>query len=239
MNEATSSEGMLTRAPDDQGQSRIPTWLKVGFTLWLFVLIPMDWPFYGPWSQLWFCNLGNIVIAIALWRESRLLFSWQAVSLLLIDFTFTLDYVGRWILGFHPIGGTEYMFDAVRYPLHMRILSLFHLVIPVLLVWAIRRLGYDRSAMRVQVVFLWVLLPLCYFLTPPEMDVNYVFGPFDKPQTLVPSGLYLLACMLIYPLILNLPTHVLLSGYQRRRQARLTPRRAGDSWNDTTVRDTA
>lgn len=201
-------------------RSLVPAWLKAGFTAWLSVLIYCDWTFYGPWIQLWFCNVGNIILAVALWRESRLLFSWQAISLLVVDAFFTIDFVGRWVLGFHPIGGTEYMFDAAHYPLHMRLLPLFHLVIPVLLIWGIRRFGYDRRALALQVTTMWVLLLISYFFAPPEMDINYVLGPFEKQQTYMAPGLYLLVCMLVCPLILSVPPHLLLSAYQRRRESR-------------------
>ena len=86
---------------------QIPLWLKVAYTFYLLVLIPTDLHFYGPWIFLWFCHIGNVVIAAALWTESPLLFSWQTLSLLYFQVMFTLDLLGRLALGFHPIGGTE------------------------------------------------------------------------------------------------------------------------------------
>lgn len=67
---------------------------------------------------------------------------------------------------------------------------------------------------------MWVLLLISYFFTPPEMDINYVLGPFEKQQTYMAPGLYLLVCMLVYRLILSVPPHLLLSAYQRRRESR-------------------
>ena len=201
-------------------KSRIPLWLKAAYTLWLLVLIPIDLDFYGPWIFLWFCHVGNLVLAVALWTESRLLFSWQTLSVLFFQVMFTLDLLGRLALGFHPIGGTEYVFDTINYPWHIRVSSMFHVFIPVLLLWGVWRLGYDRRAFGLQVVFSWCLLLACFFFSPPKMDINWVFGPYDKPQTLVSPGLYLVFLMLTLPLVLYLPKHLALSWWQRRRDSR-------------------
>jgi hypothetical protein len=133
-------------------------------------------------------------------------------------------HCGRLVLGFHPIGGTEYVFDGVNYPWHIRLSSLFHVFIPFLLLWGVWRLGYDRRAFFVQVVFAWSLLMVCYFLSPVEMDINWVFGPYDQTQTFVSPGLYLVFLMLAMPLFLYLPIHLALACYQHRGPLRvLTP----------------
>lgn len=201
----------------EPARNRLPLWLKVGYTAWLMVLIPADLLFFGPWQYLWFCHLGNLWLAVALWRESALIFSWQAVSLLLLDGYFTLDVLGRLLLGFHPIGGTEYIFDAVNYPFHIRAMAFFHMGVPILMLYGVWRLGYDRRAFWLQVVFAWLVLLVGYLFSPPSLDINWVFGPNDRPQTLVPPWVYLLFVMLVLPLTIYLPTHWLLATWQKRR----------------------
>jgi hypothetical protein len=196
---------------------RLPLWLKIGFTVWVLVWIPIYWKFYGPRNFLWFCDIGNVVLAAALWRESALLFSWQAVSVLVVQIAMSVDMAGRLLFGVHPIGGTEYMWDAAHYPLHIRLLSLFHVVTPPLLVWGLVRLGYDRRAFVLQSTTAWVVLPVCFFFTPPDCDINWVFGPLDRPQTTVAPWLYFVGCMIAYPLVLYLPTHLALARWSRGR----------------------
>lgn len=189
---------------------RIPLWLKAAYTLWVAVWVA-HYASSGrdPALVLWFCYLGLFLLAAGLWLESPLLVSWQAVSLLLVDFAFTIDVFGRLLLGWHPIGGTEYVFNPHESLTH-RILSWFHVPMPALLLWAVWRLGYDRRALLWQTAACWVLLLAAYFLTPPVEDVNWVFGPFGVAQQVVPSGVYLAFCMLAYPLVVYLPTHLLL-----------------------------
>ncbi|MFQ5830771.1 MAG: hypothetical protein ACE5JD_16690 [Candidatus Methylomirabilia bacterium] len=195
--------------------SRVPRWLKMGFTGWVAAWVPFYWAYYGPQNFLWFCDIGNFVIATALWTESRLLFSWQAVSLLLVQTAYSIDLMWRLVLGFHLFGGTEYMFNPAI-PLGIRLLSLFHVANPPLLVWGLWRLGYDRRGWIFQTVTAWVVLPACFFFFGPDKDINWVWGPFDKLQHVLPPGLYFSACMIGYPLLVYLPSHLLLSLLSRR-----------------------
>lgn len=192
----------------------VPLWLKVGWTIWLVVWAPLYWAQYGLQNFLYFCDIANIMIGVALWLESRLLFSWQAVSVLLLQTIYTVDLVGALLTGRHLIGGTEYMLDPAI-PLLVRLLGLFHVVTPVVLIWALWRLGYGRRGWLLQSVTAWIVLPI-NFLWRPEFDVNWVRGPFYQEQHVVPPGIYLAACMLAYPLLVYLPTHLLLDFCNRR-----------------------
>jgi hypothetical protein len=188
---------------------RIPLWLKLGWTVWVIVWIPVYWHQYGPANFLFFCDLGNLFITLALWLESRLIFSWQAVSLLLFQTLYTLDLVGAVATGRHIIGGTEYMFDS-HLPLFVRLLSLFHVVTPPLLVWAIWRLSYDGRGWVYQTFTAWVVVPINYWWHP-ELDVNWARGPFFREQHLVPGLIYLMGYLIVVPLVIYLPTHLLLN----------------------------
>ena len=117
---------------------------------WLAVWIPAYWSFYGPVVFLNLCDIALALTCAGLWRGSRLLLSTQAVSSLVVDFAWALDLAGRGIAGRHLIGGTEYMWDPA-YPAWLRALSLFHVALPVVLVWSLGRTGYDRRAPWLQV----------------------------------------------------------------------------------------
>jgi hypothetical protein len=59
---------------------RIPLWLKIGWTVWVLVWVPVYWRQYGAQNFLFFCDIGNLLIAVALWSESALIFSSQAAE---------------------------------------------------------------------------------------------------------------------------------------------------------------
>jgi hypothetical protein len=196
---------------------RVPLWLKILWTIWVAVWAPLYWKQYGSQNLLYFCDLGNFFIAAALWLESPLLFSWQATALLLFQSLYTIDLLGAAVGGRHLIGGTEYMFDH-GIPLFIRLLSLFHLATPPLLLWAISRLGYDRRGWKYQTLTAWIVVPINY-LWRPEFDINWARGPFAREQHVVPGWLYLLGYLIVVPLVVFWPTHLFLQWWTSRRSS--------------------
>jgi hypothetical protein len=198
--------GFLRRAHNPL--MRIPLWLKLGWTVWVLVWAPIYWRAYGLQNFLFFCDLGVVLIAVALWMESALIFSWQAVSLLLFQTLYIIDLAGTLLTRRHWIGGTEYMFDP-HISLLVRMLSLFHVVTPPLLLWAIWRLGYDRRGWIYQTITAWIVVPVNYFWRP-QYDVNWARGLFFREQHAIPGLLYLLIYLIVVPAVVYYPTHRLL-----------------------------
>jgi len=198
---------------------RIPLWLKVVWTACVIAWLPLYWRQYGVQNFLFFCDLGNLFILAGLWLESALIFSWQACGLLLFQTLFAIDLLGALISGRHVIGGTEYMFD-LHVPLPIRLLSLFHLAAPPLLLWAINRLGYDSRGWKFQTLTAWIVVPINYFWRP-EYDVNWARGPFFREQHAIPGPVYLLAYLIMVPAAIYFPTHRFLLWFAARRGLRV------------------
>ena len=194
---------------DRNGQvnSRIPLWLKLAWTAWILVWAPLYWSHYGTQNFLYFCDLGNLLITLGLWLESRLLLSWQAVGLLVFQTLYAVDLIAAYAFGIHPTGGTEYMFDPTI-PLAVRLLGLYHLVVPLLLLWAVRRLGYDPHALKYQIITTCIVAPINFFWRP-EYNVNFALG-IGHEQHLMPGWLYLSGYLVVAALLVYWPTHLLL-----------------------------
>jgi len=190
-------------------RQRLPLWLKVGWSIWLLVWAPIYWRQFGLQNFLFFCDIGNLLIGIGLWLESQLIFSWAASGLLLFQIIYTVDLAGALLTGHHVVGGTEYMFNPAL-PLTIRLLSLFHVVTPPLLLWAIWRLGYDPRGWKLQTLIAWIVLPI-NFLWRPEQDVNWARGLFFHEQHAIAGWAYLLLYMIAVPLLVYFPTHLFLS----------------------------
>jgi hypothetical protein len=110
------------------------------------------------------------------------------------------------------------MFDP-QIALAIRSVSLFHVWMPVLLVWLLYRLGYDRSALLWQTVVALIIIPLSYLFSDPKTNVNWVYGFGDKPQSTVSAQIYVLLLMVAFPLLLYLPTHLVLLKFFRQSHA--------------------
>jgi hypothetical protein len=189
----------------------IPLWLKIAYTLFVAVLVPVYWTRFGPTHFLWASDIALLAMVAALWRASRLIASTVAVAVLLPELAWNLDFFARLIAGrgLTNLDATGYMFNPAQ-PLWLRGLSLFHVFLPALLVWMLYRLGYDRRAWLAATLLCWVVLPATYLFTDPARNINWVFGLGETPQSLLPAPLYLMGLMLLFPFCVYLPTHLLL-----------------------------
>jgi len=187
----------------------IPLWIKISYTLFAVITVAVYAVKYPPGNFLWFSDIALVLTVPALWYESSLLASMMAVGVLLPEAFWNISYFGRLLTGKRMSGLTDYMFDA-RKPLYLRALSLFHVFLPVLLLWMVARLGYAPQALGAQTALAWVVLPLTYRLTDPAMNVNWVFGPASGQRKRMPALVHLSLLMAGVPLLVYLPTHVLL-----------------------------
>jgi hypothetical protein len=186
-----------------------PLWLKVAYTLFVCVVIPVYWFRYGADNFLWFSDIALFLTAPAFWLESGLLTSMVILSILILDLAWNIDFFGRLATGRNLLGLSEYMFDATI-PRPVRLLSLFHIWFPPLLLWMVSRLGYDERAFAAQSVLAWLVLPVTYLVTNPRENINWVHGPLGEPQKWMPPRIYLALLMVLLPLFIYLPTHLVL-----------------------------
>lgn len=182
------------------------------YSAFVAILIPTYWRYYGPGNFLWFSDLALFLTLAAVWLESPLLASTQAVSVGLLELVWLADFLVRLVFRVETVGLTRYMFDP-KIPLLVRALSLFHVGLPFLLFWLVWRLGYDPRAWLAQTLFAWAVLTACYFLTRPAENVNWVFGPAKRKQQWMPPQLYLLLLMVFLPVCVYRPTHLLLQKF--------------------------
>jgi hypothetical protein len=203
--EGARPSSAVPEARADRG--RVPLWLKLGCTLFAVATFSAYLAYYSfAHSLLWFSSLGLLLTCVALWLESPLLASAQAVGVVLPELAYTADFLFRLTTGKFLIGLSVYIFEAQDSPLWVRSFSLFHIPLPFLLLWLLWRLGYDRRGWRVQTALAWVLL-VCYFLTDPADNVNWVFGPKGAGWDWMPRWGWLVLLMGGFPLLIYLPSH--------------------------------
>jgi hypothetical protein len=188
----------------------IPLAVKLFYTLFVCVLVPVYWRHYGLANFLWFSDLALLIGLVATWLESPLLASMQAVSVLLLELVWIIDFLVRLVSGKPIIGIAEYMFKSDK-PLFVRGLSLFHLVLPFFLLWLVYILGYDSRAWILQTFLFWTVAVVCYYFTEPVDNINWVFGIGSQPRKKISPTLYLALLMLAVPICIYLTTHFFLA----------------------------
>jgi hypothetical protein len=161
---------------------------------WLVVYLPSYASAYGFTNFLFLCNLGVMLTAVALLWESRLVLSSQAVAAPVIGLAWALDAGWRVASGHHLFGGTEYMWDP-HYPLFTRLLSLYHLAWPVLVVFLVRRVGYDRRGWALQSAIAGAVLVVCRLFTAPAENINFAFVDPVFGRAFSPAAVHLLVVL--------------------------------------------
>ena len=187
----------------------IPFSINVLYTLFVGVLVPLYWRHYGPANFLWFSDIALFIGLAALWLESPLLASMQAVSVLLLELLWNIEFLVGLIAGKQILGMAGYMFKADK-PLWLRGLSLFHVPLPMILLWQVCCFGYDPRAWIAQTCVFWLVMPVCFFFTQPAENINWAFGPGNQPQQAMPALVYRILLLIGVPLVIYFPTHVLL-----------------------------
>jgi hypothetical protein len=187
----------------------IDLWIKIAYTGLVAVILP-TWAVWWGWRNfLWFSDIALITTAVALWLDNSLLASMMALAVLVPELLWTASYFGRLLFGTRVTDLAGYMFDT-RKPLFVRALSLFHVVLPPVLLWMLHELGYDGRAVMAQTLLAWIVLPATYAVTSPSGEnINWVHGP-DKLQQRVPPLAWLALLMFAYPIGLYFPTHLVL-----------------------------
>jgi hypothetical protein len=197
---------------------RIPLSVKIAYTAFMAVLIPVYLHYYGPTNFLYACDLALLLTLAGVWTEKPLLVSMPLVGIGALQAMWLADYLFN-LAGLSLTGMTDYMFEQHRSKL-LRGLSLFHAWLPLLLAYLVFRLGYDRRAFAAWTAVSWTLILICFFFMPPAqpnpglmpVNINYVWGPSDfAAQQWVPQPVWLAGLMLLVPLVAYLPVHLLLS----------------------------
>lgn len=174
----------------------IPLWFRLSWLALLVVLVPVYLHEYGPLNFLWLSSVALVGGCVAAWLESRRLASMLLVAVLLPELVWVLDLaLSLLLLGNPVIGAVHYMYNP-DIPLHVRLLSLYHLPLPFALLWMVWRLGYDQRAWLWWLPVGWGFLLASYLVAAPERNINWVKGPVGRTQEWVAPELWLAFVML-------------------------------------------
>ena len=194
--------------PPTAAQYKFPGWLRWAALLWLVVWFVAYWRTWGAANFLHLCDIAVMLTCLGFWTGNALLISSQAVSSLLIDIAWSLAAACRFFFGRCLIEGTDYLFDA-QYPLWVRLLSLFHVILPIFLLWALCRQGYDRRGWALQsAIALFAFIGARF--TSPDVNINYAFRDPFFHHAWSPAALHVALSALFMCIVVYLPTHLIL-----------------------------
>jgi hypothetical protein len=187
----------------------IPLWFKIAYTAFVLYIMAVWWKHYGWKNFLWFSDIAFIGAVPAMWLESAALASVLTVAVLIPELLWNVDYALRLALRRRITGLTDYMFESDRLLL-LRGLSLFHVPLPLVLLWMIAAYGYDASVGLPGAVALGaVVLPWSRILSTPEKNINWTYG-FGAQRVRWPGWVYVPLLFVGFVLFVFLPTDWLL-----------------------------
>ncbi len=187
----------------------IPLWFKLAYTAFVLYVAVVWLKHYGWKNFLWFSDIAFLGAVPAMWLENAALSSVLAVAVLLPEILWNVDYVGRLVLRRRITGLTDYMFEPER-PQLLRGLSLFHVPLPLVLVWLLVAYGYDSTVgLPGAIVLAAIVLPLSRAVSAPDKNINWVYG-LGGVQTRLPAWAYLLVLFAGFVACVFVPTDLLL-----------------------------
>ena len=175
---------------------------------WFAVWLPAYWHYWGWRNFLQLCDVAVFLAVAGFWLRSSLLLSSQAVSFPVIALIWTADVVWRLLTGGHLIGGTEYLWDA-QYPLWLRLLSFYHVALPLLLLWSLRRVGYDARGWKLQAAIAAAAMIAAAVLAP-GLNYNMVERDPLLGRTWGPAPLHIAFIWIVLTAVVYFPTHLML-----------------------------
>jgi hypothetical protein len=206
----------------EQPVAPVPRAAAIGFTLWMAFWVPVILVTSGPQNFWWLCNLAQFLLLIALWTNSVLLISSQAGTVLVVGLVWTVDFVAALLLGGSPFGITRYMFNE-ELALIQRATSLYHVFLPVLVLWLSARLGYDRRGLWLQCVIGTLAIVGSAVFGDAGRNLNYTEAPFGIEQTWLSDWQFIPLLCIATALLVYVPGHWIIRGLlalRARRRAR-------------------
>ncbi len=187
----------------------IPLWCKALYTAFVLVVVVVWLRHYGWRNFLWLSDIAFIGAVPAMWLESAALASVLAAAALLPELLWNADLLLRLLLRRRITGLTEYMFEAER-PRMLKLLSLFHVPLPLVLLWMLSSYGYAAGIGLTGAVLLGaVLLPASRLLGSPQENINWSHG-LGRVQPDWPAAAYLAVLFAGFVVLVFVPTHLLL-----------------------------
>jgi hypothetical protein len=182
---------------------------KIAYTAFVLLVAVIWWRHYSWRNFLWFSDIAFIGAVPALWLESSAIASVLAVAVLVPEVLWNVDFVARLLTRRRITGLTDYMFEPER-PKLLRGLSLFHVPLPLVLLWLVREYGYDASVGLVgAVVMAAVVLPWSRAVSTPERNINWTYG-LGARRPALPAATYVTLLFVAFVVLVFVPTHWLL-----------------------------
>lgn len=187
----------------------VPLKARLGYSAWMLFWVAVILSEQGPQNFAWLCNVAKFLVLYAVWAGNRLLLSSQAGTFVVVGAVWVLDLLVALPRGASLTGFTDYMLDP-DLALVARLASLYHVFMPLFVLWVLTHTGYDRRGWRLQCAIGAGAVLAAWLLTDPDRNINWVHRPFGLEQPPVAEPLWVALLVVALPLLIYLPGHWLV-----------------------------
>jgi hypothetical protein len=213
--EGRSSAKLRNGAAQGTGRAEVAfpilRWVALG---WLLVWTPVYWRAWGWQNFFHLCDIAVILSCLGIIAGNRLLISSQCVAAIVPQAIWCFEICWRLATGRVFFGGAEYMWDP-SVPVFVRTLSLFHVALPIVLIYAVARTGYDRRGLSLQIAIAGATLVISRAFGP-TLNLNYAFVEPLFHRTWGPAAVHLAAVLAFISTVFYLPVHLMLAKFFAR-----------------------
>ena len=155
----------------------IPLWFKLAYTAFVLYVMAVWWKNYGWKNFLWFSDIAFIGAVPAMWLESAAIASVLTVAVLLPELLWNVDYAAAAAAAAARSRASPTTCSSPSGRCMLRALSLFHVPLPLVLLWMVAAYGYDAVGRLAGAVLLAaIVLPWSRFVSTPEKNINWTYG---------------------------------------------------------------
>jgi hypothetical protein len=142
-------------------QDVVPFGIKISYYAFMALMVPTYIAHYPLINFLNLCHVHLFLVLASFLTDKYLFVSMSAVGILVILFLWCFDFICE-TMGTKFLGNTAYMYDEKR-SLYMRSFSLFHVWFPFLLLYLIKKVGYDQRALYRELLLAKSICILSYY----------------------------------------------------------------------------
>jgi hypothetical protein len=198
----------------DLTQQQVPKWIKYTYTLFIAVMVPAYYRHFGPTNFLWFSDIALLIMFIEVWLCTGILTSMMAVGALLFELGWNGMFTYQII-----VGNTNPNFICniltPGFPILFRILPLFHIFLPIIIIYMLKKLGYDKRAIWYQSIFGILVLCIAHMATTKPQNIDWTYAFNNSPYTNLPQPWNFIIVILLFMLFYQF-SHFLLSKYCKK-----------------------
>jgi hypothetical protein len=183
--------------------------LKILVQFYLAAMLPLYNFVYESNFMFWGCSIGFFLTFIALNFKIRLAMSIAFVGTFFSCSVWTIDLICQLFFNQMVFGLQVTNMIISKLPFWVKSFSFYHVFIPAIWIYCLKKWGYDPKAFYYCVILFWINLVFIYLFTDPMANINWVFMPTIKGWQNISPLAWLILEIVLLVIFVWLPMHLI------------------------------